>query len=319
MDSLIFSLNAVLPLIAIVALGYFLRRIKMIDDHFMKIANDFNFKITLAFTMFNNIYKAELADVLNIKLIGFALAGIFATLLLGFLFVPAIVPDNKKRGVVIQGMYRSNILLLGLPLATSLFGANNLAPMALLISVCVPLYNVIAVVVLTFYLPDQNGNKQKLNAKSIIISILKNPLIIAGALGFVFLLTGIDLPKIADTFVSDVAKIATPFSLIILGGQFKFRSLAGNFKEIIITTAFKTIISPAIMMYLGYKLLGITGAELGAIMCVFGAPAAVSSYTMAESMGSDGELAGQIVVLTTLVSAFTIFGFVWFLKSMALI
>lgn len=308
MENLVISLNVVLPLFLLIALGYALKRLKMYDEVTLKNINKLVFKVFLPVYLFHSIYSTDLSAVFDIKVILFAIAGLLIWFLLLMFLIPRMEKDNAKRGVMIQGMFRSNFVLFGLPVAISLCGEENIGITSLLLGIIVPIYNVLAVITLETF----RGTKP--SVKKIVIGIMKNPLIIASVLGVGMYLLQIELPYTIEKTVVDIGKVATPLALIALGGGFAFHKVKGDIKQLMVSVVGKLVISP-LFMVTAAVLLGFRNEVLVPILLMSGAPTAVSSYTMAEQMGGDGELAGEIVVFTTGISIATIFVWVFILKQ----
>ncbi len=308
MENLIISLNVVLPLFLLIALGYALKRIKMYDTITLNTINKLVFKVFLPVYLFHSIYSTDLSAAFDIKVIAFAILGLLLWFLLVMIVVPMIEKENAKRGVMIQGMFRSNFVLFGLPVAISLCGEDKIGTTSLLLGIIVPIYNVLAVITLETF----RGGKP--SVKKIITGIIKNPLIIASVLGVVMYLLKLDLPYAIEKTVVDVGKVATPLALIALGGGFEFSKVKGDMKQLMVTVAGRLVISPLFMVTAAI-LFGFRDEILVPILLMSGAPTAVSSYTMAQQMGGDGELAGEIVVFTTGISIVTIFLWVFVLKQ----
>ena len=312
MENLIISFNVVLPLFICIALGYFLRRINMYDEATLKKLNKLCFKVFLPIYLFNNVYTTDLADAFDGKLIAFAFIAIIALFGVLMVLIPKLEKEDAKRGVIIQGIFRSNFALFGLPVAISLCGDEKAGPTSLLVGIIVPVFNVLAVITLETF----RGGKPSI--KKIARGIVTNPLIIASLLGILFNLLKIDLPYAVEKSVTDLGRVATPLSLVALGGDFKFGKIRGYLKQLLITVAGKLVISPLIMITLGI-LLGLRNEMLVPILIMFGAPTAVSSYPMAQQMEGDGELAGEIVVFTSGFAIFTIFVWIFVLKQLGFI
>lgn len=308
MENLIISLNVVLPLFFSIALGYILKRFGMYDGATLKTLNKLVFKVFLPVYLFYSIYSADLSVAFNPKVMIFSVVGIFAWFLLLMLLVPLFEKNNAKRGVMVQAMFRSNFVLFGLPVAISLCGEDKIGITSLLMGVVVPIYNVLAVVTLEVF----RGGKP--SVRKILKGIATNPLIIASLLGVGFYLLKIELPYAVEKTVVDFGKIATPLALMALGGEFRFSKVKGDLRQLMVSVAGKLIICPLFMVTAGI-LLGFRNEILVPILLMSGAPTAVSSYTMAQQMGGDGELAGEIVVFTTGISILTIFIWVFVLKQ----
>lgn len=312
MENLILSLNVVLPLFITISLGYFLKYLNMFDNNTLDTMNNITFKSFLPVLLFYNIYKTDLHDTFNLKIIIFSVTCVIVLYLLLYLIVPLIEKDNKKRGALLQGLFRSNFVIFGLPITESLFGSEKVGVAALLIAVIVPLFNMLSVLALETF---RGG---KLNFKKIFIGIIKNPLIIASCLGVLTLLLKIKIPTAIEKTISDVSKIATPLSLILLGASFKFDNIKKYLKQTTIAVIGKTILIPCIILPICI-MFGYRDVELSTLMIIFAAPTAISSFTMAKQMDSDSDLAGQIVVFTSAFCVIKVFMWIFILKQFYLI
>ena len=313
MGNLLFSCNVVVPIFVLIMLGYALTRLKLWDGNFLKIANDVCFKCFLPVLLFYNVASANIFEVFNGKLILYVC--LCACVLCGLLFIimPLIIKDNKRRGVMIQGTFRSNFLLFGVPLGLSIGGVQGSVLAAVVASFYVPVINMLSVI--SLYAFSDSKNK---NLKSALLGIIKNPLIIGGVSGLLFSLLrnsiGFEIPVMVDTTLVNIKSIATPFAFIILGGDLKFGNMLRNVKFSIFSVLGKIVIIPAVMITIS-ALLGFNKLEMAILIAVFATPNAVSSYAMARNYEADYELAGEIITLGTLLSIFTIFVFITLSKS----
>lgn len=311
MENLIFSINVVLPIFLLMCIGSFLRKIRLIDQVFLDKANHFAFSALLPVLLFNNIYKSNISEAVNIKLIFFGVGIILFIVGILFIIVPKLEKDNRNRGIIIQGLHRSNFVLFGLPLSMNIFGAENLGPVTTLTAIIIPLYNFLAVIILDWFSNDKSDYKKT------IISILKNPLIIGSVTGILFSAFNIKLPNFLEKTVSDVAAMATPLALMVLGGDIEIKNIGKNFKYISIITIGKLLVIPAFVIAAALA-FGFRGVELGALFSMVAPSVSVSSYTMALQYDCNSELAGQLVFVTTLFSPLTIFIFIFALKTVGL-
>ncbi len=331
---LVTAMNAVAPIVLMIALGYFLRQRGMLGEGFLKNGNKLVFKLCLPSMLFVNVYHVpSLADIhWDIVLYGsVALCVIF---LLGIGIAVITTPALKRRGVVTQCAFRSNFAIIGLPLAAALGGAEAEAVAAVMSSVTVPLINILAVISLSMFV--QEGGK--VSVKHILLDIVKNPLIQGVALGMLCLVlrwAQVELfgevvfalnrqTKFFYTVLTWLKNITTPLALLVLGGQFAFSAVKELKKEIIISTLCRLVLAPAIGITGAYvaSQLGLVAcgpAEYPALVALFASPVAVSSAIMATEMKNDEQLATQLVVWTTLFSAVTIFLIVCVLMALGLI
>ena len=312
MENLVLSFNVMLPLFLCMMLGYLLRRVGMLEPALLKGLNKLCFKVFLPFYLFNNVYSTNISEAFNAKLLIFSVGCVVVLFVLLMLFIPKIEKDHRRCGVMIQGIFRSNFALFGLPVAISLCGEQNVGPTSLLVGMIVPVYNIMAVIALETF----RGGKP--NPKKIIKGIITNPLIIASLLGALFNVLHIQLPTTVEKSLIDIGKVATPLSLVALGGEFMFSSVKGYFKQLMTVLAGKLVLSPLVMVALA-ALIGLRNEMLVPVMIMFGAPTAVSSFPMAQQMDGDGELAASIVVFTSAFAILTIFFWIFILKQLMLI
>lgn len=312
MENFILSFNVVTPLFIIMSLGYYLKYIKLLDKQTLNVMNRVCFKIFLPILLFFNIYQSDVKSSFNINLITFSVSSIVVLFIVLCFLIPKIEKDNKKRGVMIQGIFRSNFVIFGMPIATSIYGEGNIGTTALLIAVIVPLFNLLSVISLELF---KDG---EINLKKILKGIITNPLIIASAIGILFVTLNITLPKFIEKSVSDIAKIATPLSLILLGGSFSFSHIKEYLNHTIIIVFNKLIFVSLIFIPIAIK-LGFRGIELLTILLIFAAPVAVSTFQMSKQMDGDSILAEQSIVFTCLFCIPTVFLWILTLKQLSLI
>ena len=311
MDNFMLALNTVAPLFLLMMLGYFLKRIGLLTDVIIGPLNKLVFSVFLSTSLFNNIYTTKLEDAWNGRAVLFVVICVLAVFALLWLIIPRIEKDKRKASVMMQSIYRSNIIILGLPIAAELCGAENTGLMSIVIAIVVPIYNVLSVFIFGFM------DAERPPIKKTLLDIAKNPLIIGSVLGVLFLVCGIRLPYMLEKTVSNIASITTPLALIVLGGFFDFKKLGGNVKQLVIALSGRLVIVPLICMSIAIA-LGFRGSDLIAMLAAFAAPSAVTSFTMAKQMKGDADLAAQIVVLGTLFSIVTIFLWIFLLKQLGL-
>lgn len=303
------SANAVLPMCLIMALGYGTRRLGWIRREEISAINKIAFRIFLPCLLYYNVYCSDLSGSFDPLLMAYAVGGVLLTfgLSLGYTLLTEKLPE--RRGVMIQGMFRSNYVIMGIPVATALLGADQLGTVSILIAVVVPLFNMLSVVVLEVF----RGQKPK--PLHILGQIAKNPLVIGSVLGILTLAAGIRLPHILEQTIQNVSAIASPLQLFLLGAFFQFSGLKTYRRELVTVSAAKLIVSPGLFLGLG-ALLGFRDVAFVSLIGIFASPTAVNSFTMAQQMGGDAELAGDIVVTTSAVSILTMFLWIFLFKSL---
>lgn len=312
MNNLYLAVSVVFPLFCMMALGYFLKAIGIFNDLFLRQLNGICFRVFLPLVLFINIYQSDFFELFSARLILFAVILVVVSFILLMIIIPKIEPENNNRGVMIQGIFRSNYILFGVPIAQTLYGKEHTGTTAILIAFIIPLFNLLSVVTLSIY------SKQKQSRKQVLAEVIHNPLIIGSVVAFFFILTGIRLPILIEHTIADISKVATPLALIVLGGSFQFKSIGAYKKQLSISVIGKLILLPGIFIPIAI-LFGFRKIELAALIAIFASPTAVSTFTMAQNAKATYKLSGQIVVLDSMLSVVSIFLWIVVLKYFNLI
>lgn len=329
-DIFIFSLNAIMPLILIILLGYFLKQKGFLSKEFLKIGNKLVFRVCLPVMLFCNISELENISQIPWKAVLYVLCVIVTLVIIG-LIIAMLTPDVNQKGVMMQCIFRSNFALIGVPLAELLYGSAGVSAAAILSAFTIPIYNVLAVIVLTGF----KGGAESSSLKKQITGIVHNPLIIGVVSGIVVLVLKMKVSaylsqnltesfRFVKTTLHYISRSATPLSLLVLGGQFEFSKVKGYKKQLIVGTLGRTVIAPAIGLGIAAiltktEVIVFEPAIFAALISLFATPVAVASAIMAEEMDNDGQLAAQLVVWTSLVSVFTLFGFIFFARLLGVL
>ncbi len=313
LESFMVAFNAVAPFLILLGIGFAAVRLKLTDRPFMDRLNALNYKVFFPFLMFNNVYSAKPENMPSMKLMVTGALSVSLLVVLLVIIVPRFVKENPRRGVVIQGIFRSNFIIYGIPLTTYVFGTEKSSVCGMMIMIMVSLFNVAAVIVLEMF---REGGKVR--PEKLLLGIVRNPLLQGCVAGLLFYLFRIKLPAFIATPVSSLASLATTLALVVLGANLKFDELKKNRRTISIVLGIRLIILPVVMLAFAY-LIGLRGVELFLILMIFGTPVATSSYPMAQNMGGDGQLAGQLVFVSTVVSLVTIFFFIFTLSRLGLL
>ena len=299
-SNFMFALNGVLPLFLAMSLGYFSRAIKMADRETFVQINNVVFRTFLPLLIYLNIYRSDILNVSMGQPILFAVTAVLIIFFAGWAFYTKAEPSQHRRSVLVQALFRSNYVLFGVPLANALLPDSSSGLTEILIAIIIPLFNLLAVFILQYY------SKTKMNLLLLVKGIIRNPLIIASVLGLLTVLAGLRLPAVLETSLSTLAVVATPLALFALGGQFYFSETRGYLKQLIVAVSGRLLVIPLLAIGAAV-LLGMRGEILVSFLALFGGPVAVSSYTMAQQMEGEHELAGQILVYTSIGCIFTLF------------
>ncbi len=323
LENLMFSVNIVLPMCFFVLFGYVLKRKKFFSDSVFPEFDKFVFKIALPCMIFLNVLECDVSQLTDFGLIGFAVIGVTLSVILLILLVPLFEKKQSRRGAIVQGIYRSNFAVLGVPLAEGLAGEDGLIAMAVVMPFAILLFNAYAVISLSIFAPDNEKKSAGGVAKTVLKNIVTNPLIIGTAIALILVLlretVNFATPAIITTVTGKLSDTVYALSLISLGASMTAESFGdGKLRTAVIASLCKTVVLPTVAVTTA-ALMGFRGARICVLFVLFGAPAAISSYIMAKSMKSDAELAGQILLVSTIMSMATIFIGVFILKTLSLI
>ncbi len=313
LDHMLTAVNAVLPCFLIIALGLFTRMRGMVEDKALGKFNSIAFRVFLPIQIFKNVYDAPIGEIFDPRLMIFCLVGLVVSGGFALLTVTLLEPRPDRRGVMAQGMFRANYVLMGIPLVESLFGEKGIGMAAMLIAINIPVYNVLSVVFLELY---AGGKIQK---RKMLHDIVTNPLIdatLAALLAKAVHFPIYTIVPLASAFRS-LAGVATPLCLYILGASFAPAGVRSYARSLWITVLFKLVVIPGLALAAAAA-VGIRGIPLAVVMMSFGAPTAVNSYTMARELGGDSELAAGIVVVCTALSCLSLFGWIVLLRALGL-
>lgn len=311
LSNLVISAEAVAPMFIVMAVGVLVRKKGIINEREAERVNKMIFVVLFPALMFNNLYGKELSDAFNPRLAAFAVITVLIIYSATVGFVLKVEKSPKSRGAMIQAIYRSNFVIMGIPIVSNIFGSDNLAVTSVMITIIVPIFNVLAVITLEVF---RGGRPSPIH---VISGILKNPMIIGAVLGLIAAALKIKLPAFAENTVTMLAKAATPMALLILGASFNLKSVKKEKRNLIICLTGRLVVVPAMGLTAGV-LAGFRDVALVTLVAIFAAPTAVSSFTMAQQMDSDGELAGACVIFSSMFSCLTMFGWIFALKSFRL-
>lgn len=315
MDNLIFCLNATIPIFLLMVLGYIFKKIGVFNDNYIKITNSFVFKVCLPVLVFEDLAGEDFGKMWDGKYVLFCFAVTCICILISLLFSFCFKKGENVQGEFIQCSYRSSAALLGIGFIQNIYGTSGMAPLMILGTV--PLYNVVAVIVLSLLKPDREGLDKKLIKKT-IIGIATNPIILGILIGMLWSLIKIPEPVIMNKTLKYIANLTTPLGLMAMGAGFSFEKCTSSLKPAIVSTFLKLVMWCAIFLPIAYR-FGYTKDRLIAILVMLGSPTTVSCYIMAKNMGHEGTMSTTTVMLTSLLSAFTLTGWLYVLKYWGLV
>ncbi|MCE5342479.1 MAG: AEC family transporter [Eubacteriales bacterium] len=311
-NDLLFSVNTVFPLLVLMVAGFAARRFGVIGEDGVKQANKAVFFIFLPLLLCLNIMDTPLNVTPDYKTLLFAMVAVVFSFVVLFIIAPHICPAPASRGVFIQGIARSNYAIFGIPLVLMMYPDADTSVSALMVVAVVPIFNIISTIAL------MTNNGQRVNFWSIVKGVLLNPLIIGTLGGFALWLLHWHFPTIVQNPLDQLASIATPLALFLLGASLDFGKVQANARLLTIGVLGRLVVLPLVCLSVAVA-IGIRGVSLATLIAVFASPTAVSSYPMAQQLGGDTDFAAAQVVLTTTFSGVSVFIWIFLFKSLGLV
>lgn len=315
MEQLMFSLNATIPIFLVMVIGYILKALHILDEHFVKTLNTFNYKVSLPVLLFRDIAESDFYSVWDTRYVLYCFLVTLTSIVVIWTAAGFLYRNKAQLGELVQASYRSSAAVLGIAFIQNIYGTSGMAP--LMIIGTVPLYNIAAVLILSFTGPASHG-LDKSSLKASIRGILTNPIIIGILLGMIVSACRISFPVIITKTISNISVLATPLALIGLGAGFEGRKALKEIVPTSVATLLKLVVLPAVFLPLAVA-MGFTGEKLVAILVMLGSPTTVSCYIMAKNMGHEGTLTSSVVVATTFLSSITLTAYLFLLRSLGLI
>lgn len=312
MENLMLTISIVLPIFLVMVAGYISRQTGLVDGNGVAAVNKLVFRVFLPVSLAKSLMSVDRNAPMDMSVMLFCVVSTLAIFGVSWLVFSRTVPEDKRRGVMIQALFRGNYAIFGIPLAEALFPQGDGGVAAMMTIATVPVFNVLAVITLEWF----RGGRCSL--QKVLKGIATNPLLWGCGIGFLVMILGIRLPEFAQSTVNKLASVASPLALFALGASVDLKKLRGNAGIVTAGSVARLVLVPLAVLLPAF-LLGYRGPAFGALLVAFASPCAVSSYTMAEQMGADGDLAGQLVMATTVFSAFSIFVLVFLCKSFAIL
>ena len=310
MENLIFSLNATIPIL----LGMLFRKLGWMDEVFAAKMNKFVFLVPLPVLLFEQLATVDFSEVWDIKFILFCFVVTAISITISTL-ISLLWKDRSVKGEFIQATYRSSAALLGIAFIQNIYGTAGMAPLMIIGSV--PLYNIMAVVVLSVFKPGNNSFDKAL-VKKTLKGIATNPIIIGIVAGFVWSALKLPMPSILHKTVSSIGATATPMGLMSMGATFEMKKATSKMKPTLVAVFMKLVGFCVVFLPMA-ALLGFRNEEMIAILVMLGSATTVSCFVMARNMGHEGTLSSGVIMMTTLLSAFTLTMWLDVLRSFGLV
>lgn len=311
LQALSIAFHAIVPLFLIIAMGFGVKRLGWIGPEDVRRFNKVCFYTFMPVMLFYNIYTSDFSQAVRLPYALFVVGAALGMVAVSFAVTLLAEKMPERRGVMIQAAFRSNFVLLGLPIAAELLPEGNLGVTALMVAIVVPIYNMMSVVVLEYF----RGGKPR--AGEVLLAVVKNPLILGSVAGLLVQALHITLPEVLVSFAGKMNSAATPLILLLLGASFETREIARYKKELLVCVGLRLVVFPGALLTLAAA-LGLRDIEFVTVLAMTAAPTAVNSFNMAQQLGGDSQLAGSAVVVSTAASFFTLFVWITLFKQLGM-
>ncbi len=312
MEAVLATFRVVIPIYLMIGTGCVAKQLGIFQERTLKEINASVFRLFLPLLLFENMYTTSMKATES-KVLLYAILSVAIIFGICISCVFRHVRDRARAATITQGMYRSNFALLGIALTASLYGADGTEITGMLVAIIIPIYNVLAVILFEMACGEKRTSPGK-----IILGVVRNPLIIGTCLGLILHQLKVEIPSVINSTIASMGQIATPLALIVMGAGFEIRQTIKNKWSLLWTTMVRLLIIPVVFTSVAV-LLGFKGKAIFALFVMYSTPTAVSSFAMASAMGGDENLAGEIVLVTTMVSMITLGFGVYILALLKLI
>lgn len=302
MENLLMGINIISPVFFVLLIGYFAKQKGYIDNNFVDKGTWIVFYLALPFKLFYDVKNARI-ESLHPKYVTYILLGVIFIIFISIIIAKSLkIKDKRKLSAFVHCAYRSNFVYVGFPILDIIYnGAPSMEHMIVIISFGLTLYNISAIVLLTYY---SEAEEKRISILDIIIKILKNPMIAGVVFGAIFNFLHLPVYQGVDRAIEMVAKISTPMSLILIGASLNFESSKSDFRLMFISAFIKTVVAPALLIPIGVK-LGFTNMELGIAYVFWATPCAANCFIFTKQMNSDYEFASKVITLSFIMSIIT--------------
>ena len=302
-DAIVFAITIVLPNLALMWLGFFMQRRGEASQTFIDQASSFVFNYCLPCLLFFSVVDSDVDYSKQITLI---VAGILVTFILFIgaeIYAKYFVSKPADQGVFVQGIFRSNMAIIGLATVANAYGERGLSIGAVYMGVVTILFNILAVITLSRV--SKSVDDTWLSRSTMILKkLFTNPLIIALVAAFVYKAS--PLPPITGVIHTTgdlLAAVALPLALICAGASIDLKSMLHPSGLSMQASIGRIVVAPLIAIAIGLG-FGLSGVHMGVLFLMAASPTAAASYVMAKAMGGNDVLAANILAFTTVVGMF---------------
>ncbi len=295
-------LNSLFPVFILILFGSLLKRWRLTDDVFLKMADQLTYYIFFPLLLFWKIGGASTALTGGTGLYQAVICAVLTVYVLSTLFIKLYKIPDYKAGTFSQSCYRFNSYI-GVAIVLSVLGEEGIKQFGILIGLIIPIINVLCVSTLIWFSEEQVPPAKRLGQT--IKALISNPLILACISGIIYANIWQGFPPFIGNTLKLSSYVALPLAMLSIGGALTLSTVRDHFKLSLIASLFKLLALPLI----GYGFLAAFGvSDLGFKigLIYFTLPTSPALYILSSQLNSDTNLASASIALSTILSFFSL-------------
>jgi predicted permease len=293
--------TTIIPIFAIIALGWFVRIKGFIQPEFLGPANRLVYYLAIPAMIFHEISKGSLSTQFDAAVILITLFSVLTVFAVAWCVGLIWRIRSGELGTFIQASFHGNLGYIGLAVAYYSLGNDGFVRASIIAGFIMILQNFLAVVALQFNSDEVSTSNSKRNA---VLKILGNPVILSALAGILFSATGLKLPLVISRILDILSGLALPMALILIGASLSFKLMRLRLSRIFSSSILKLILLPGLGFFL-YRMFDIKLQDYLPGLILLASPTATLTYVMAKEMNGDSDFAVAALSFCTLLSAVT--------------
>lgn len=308
LQNLLFSANLILPIFLVIGAGCAIRQKGLFTDDYVKRSIKLIYYIFLPAKLFLDISGTDIKAAFSLPFLCVIGIGSVVQFLLAWLGGSLLCKDKRKQSAFSHACFRGNFVYMGVALLQDIYG-GVVPETAMILALLMPLYNIQGAILMSV-----KEGRGSVRLSKILLDILKNPMILALLAGMPFALLEIPLPHLVTKTLEYFRSGTSIMALLVVGASLRLDTVRRDFRLLLKISGIKLLLMPAIWVVMA-MVAGLTTVQTVVLAMVGGMPSAINVFVITDQMGGDGELACGAVVMTHLVSLFTVTGMALLMRS----
>lgn len=313
LGNLLFSLNTSLPLFVLIGLGYLLKCKGLFSEDFVSRASSLVYYVLLPAKLFSDMSTTDLSAAFDLRYTLVTAAACAVQFLLAWLLGNLLCRDQVKQGAFAHTCFRGNFAYLGLMLMQNLYGDRTTVLTAVMMAILLPAYNIEGAILMA--VKEKEGG---IKIGKIFKNIFANPMVLSILIAMPVAALRIQLPSVMMKSLGYLGNCASTMALMVVGASVRTDTIQANLSLLLKSSAIKLVLVP-ILTAAAAVAAGLSEEQIVTLTLVSAMPTAVNTYIVTDRMGGDGDLASGAVVVSHLLSVFTITAFIFLLKTLGVL